>query len=507
MQPAPLAPELTLQRRRPFEPAPRRGLGRGQFRLACVNGFGDGHNSFAHSMAWFNGRLYVGTTRSNFQMLKVQHAFRNLPVYCWPVEGPDDTPGLYRLDRHAQIWEYDPAADRWQQAFRAPLVDALDQGKVARETGYRTMTVFQGEADPAPALYVATWAVSRSPGSMILRSYDGRNFEPVTDYGIIPGENITATRVLVPFKGRLFTSPNGTRGYDVKFAINVSAVPIIFETRDPLRRGWTPVCAPSFGEPQNQGIFALCVFNDQLYAGTFNNEGFQVWRSDCEGNPPYRWTKVVERGAWRGPNNQAVASMVAFRDALYVGSGIQNGGHDRVNNIGPAGSELIRIHPDDTWDLIVGEPRDTPFGRKEPLSGLPAGFGNVLNGYFWAMGTHDGWIYVGTMDSTIWLEWLREDAYSERVKRLVDGVGAELILEREGGCDLWRSADGENWLPVTRNGFANKYNLGIRNIVSTPFGLFLAAANPFGPRVAKRLEGMWQYVDNDRGGLEVWHGR
>ena len=28
-------------------------------------------------------------------------------------------------------------------------------------------------------------------------------------------------------------------------------------------------------------------------------------------------------------------------------------------------------------------------------------------------------------------------------------VGAEKIVENEGGADLWRSHDGENWLPVT----------------------------------------------------------
>jgi hypothetical protein len=79
-------------------------------------------------------------------------------------------------------------------------------------------------------------------------------------------------------------------------------------------------------------------------------------------------------------------------------------------------------------------------------------------------------------------------------------------LEQHRGCHVWRSADGETWLPVTHVGFDNEYNYGVRNIVSTPVGLFLAIANPFGPRVAVLRGGVWVYEDNARGGLEIWHG-
>jgi hypothetical protein len=493
-------------RRRPFDPAPRPGLGLTDFRRICDNGLGDGHNSFPHSAAWFQGRFYIGITRSNFQMLKVQKIFQDLPVYAWPVEGPDDREGLYTLDRRAQIWAYDPLSDRWQYVLRSPLVTGTTGEDVARETGYRAMAVFQGDSDPEPALYVATWAVSRSPGSLVLRSRDGAEFTPVSEYGILKGLPITATRVLVPFKGRLFTSPTGTRGFDVNFVINVSGVPVIYETRDPASGEWTPACESGFGDPTNLGIFMLSVFNEQLYAGTFNNRGFQVWRSDCAGDPPYRWTKVIDEGASRGPLNQVVISMLGFGGALYVGTAIQNGGNDRTNNIGPAASELIRIWPDDSWDLIVGSPRVTPHGKKIPLSGFAPGFGNLFNGYFWSMAVHEGWLYLGTMDSTIWLSWLRPDAYQDHVSRFFERVGAENIVANEAGCDLWRSADGENWMPVTRTGFDNHYNLGIRNLVSTPHGLFVGVANPFGPRVAVPRGGTWQYEDNPRGGLEVWRG-
>ncbi len=494
---------------REHDPAPNRGLGTKQFRMICPNGFGDGHNSFPHSVAWFRNKLYVGTTRSNFQMIKIQTTFQNMPVNLWPVEGPDDAEGLYRdLDRRAQIWAYDFDTNEWEQVFIAPEVNAVDgKSLVARETGYRSMVVFQGESDPEPALYVATWAVSRSPGALLLRSTDGVEFLPVSPFGIIDGLPITATRVLVPFKGRLFTSPTGTRGFDVNFVINVSGNPVIYESADPANGNWVATNEPGFGDEANQGIFMICPYGDHMYAGTFNNNGFEIWRSECEGEAPYPWEKVVDGGAGRGPENQIAATMIEFKGSLYVASAIQNGGNDLNNKIGPAGSEVIRINEDGSWDLIIGNARETPDGHKMPISGLAPGFGNVFNGYFWSMQEHDGWLYLGTMNSTIWVNFLNPDAYSDGVRDIVAKVGAGNIVDNEAGCALWRTADGENWLPVTKVGFDNRYNLGIRNLVSTPGGLFAAVANPFGPRVAIEIDGEWVYADNPRGGCEVWLGK
>src|SRR5262249_10950321 len=54
--------------------------------------------------------------------------------------------------------------------------------------------------------------------------------------------------------------------------------------------------------------------------------------------------------------------------------------------------------------------------------------------------------------------------------------------------------------------FDNPYNSGIRTMVSTPHGLAVGTVNPFGPEVAVKRGETWEYVDNPRGGLEVWLG-
>jgi len=365
------------------------------------------------------------------------------------------------------------------------------------------MEVFHGTGTEEPALYVSTWAPGRAPGGLILRCTDGRHFEPVTKYGVIDPP-FSTTRSLTGFKGKLHFAPTAQRGQSGGQQ-NI-ALPQIFASATPEAGDWVAVNEPGFGDPGNMGIFSLAVANDQLYAGTLNKAGLQIWATDGEGPPPYRWRKICDNGAGRGPLNQAVACMTAFKGALYVGTGIQGGGNDRVNKIGPAAAEVLRVNADDSVDVIVGDRDDAHADGREPLSGLRAGFGHFFNGYMWAMAEHDGWLYCGTYDWSVTLRWAKFDQAPGRVRDLLQMVGPEHIIAAEGGADLWRTADGENWLPVDRRGFGNTYNWGIRNLVSSPEGLFVGTANVFGPTVAVRGDDGWAYHPNPDGGLEVWRG-
>jgi hypothetical protein len=265
-----------------FRPKP--GLGLHNFNCIAQRGFGDGHNSYAHSMAWFEGKLYVGTTRSNLCMIRVQSAYANVPFKTWPIESPDTTEGLYTLDRRAQIWAYDPEPGTWEMVYRAPLVESNTGGEpVSRDIGYRSMQVFQGESDAKPALYVAAWASGRAPGGHIMRTYDGRTFERVSRYGILEHQ-----------ADRIFFSPtaqaaiNRTAGADGSQQ-NTAGLPLVFESRDITSQRWVAASEPGFGDRGNLGIFSLYADGNLLYAGTFNLSGFQIWASECRGNPPYRW--------------------------------------------------------------------------------------------------------------------------------------------------------------------------------------------------------------------------
>lgn len=448
-------------------------------------------------MLWFRDRLFVGTTRANMCALKVSKVKTN--INAWPVECPDN---LYDLDMRAQIHSWSGETNQWTEVDRAPLITGKDGSTVPREIGYRGMTAFKGTSDPHACLYLSTYASARGYGCNILRSEDGVAFDPIP----MPkefGDFILTLRLLIPFKGRLFTSPSGRAGDP-----NVSNLAAVFETSDPANGDWKMVNEPSFGDRTNVGVFEMLAFGDHLYAGTANLFGYQLWRTDGEGEPPYKWERILTKGAFRGKTNQGVASLCVHNGALYVGSGIQHGGIDVMNKTGPAGPELIRVNKDGSWDLIVGEARDTPDGPKRPLSGFGPGFSTFLNGYFWRMGTHDGWLYVGTFNWALMMRYSAQNNWPDLFRRVYGGLGPDFVRDNLSGAQLYRSADGENFIPVTLDGFDNPYNYGIRSIESTPYGVAIGTVNPFAPRIAElnRDGSLKGYVDNPRGGLEIWLG-
>lgn len=475
-------PRKTIQRL-PVWP----GLGIRDFHCVAKQGFGDGVNAYAHSMAWFKDHLYVGTTRGNFALMR-----RRLPIGMdpWPVECPKNP---FDLGLNSEIWRYSPVHDTWRRVRRAPNIRGSHGRVIPASFGHRSMMVHDG------ALYCTTWSPAAGPGPEILRSEDGLRWTTTCEPGL-HGLPVTAIRTLVSFKGRVFTTPSGSRGGNP----NVASHSIVYESEDPAAGVWEAASDFGFGDPENKTVFEMVGFGDHLYVGTFNLAGYEVWRSDLTGPRPYRWEKIIEKGAYRGPENQIACSMVPFKGALYIGGGIQGGGVDTQNKVGPAAAELIRINADGSWDLIVGQPRETPDGPKTPLSGWTEGFDNWFAGYFWRMGVHDGWIYLGTYDWSTTLPYARRDQWPQMACDVINRLPEDFVPDYTGGCGLYRSFDGENWMEVTSDGFANPYNIGIRNLVSTPLGLFVGTANPFGPR-------LWSFRDeayhlNPQGGCEIYLG-
>jgi hypothetical protein len=136
-----------------------------------------------------------------------------------------------------------------------------------------------------------------------------------------------------------------------------------------------------------------------------------------------------------------------------------------------------------------------------PLSGYMPGFNNFFNGYFWRMVEHEGWLYLSTFEWSSVMGYANRRRWPEAFTNIINHVGAQTILDHHSGFDLYRSFDGENWVPVTNNGMGNPYNMGLRTLESTPYGLFLGTANPYGPKIMP-LNGD-RYVKNPRGGCEI----
>jgi len=277
----------------------------------------------------------------------------------WPVRVPET---VQELDLRAEIWRW--RAGAWNAVHRSPEIPGKNGAPVPRDLGYRGMSVFRGRSDTAPALYVSCLSsVARGTGARLLRSEEGTEFVPVGAPGL-GNPNVSTFRSLVAFDDHLFVAPAGEGT-----TWNVTRAATILRSPDPAHGEWTQACVAGFGDPTNAGIFELAVFDGHLYAGTFNHSlGHQIWKTPATGPAPCRWTKVLERGAFRGSLNEMAMSMCPFDGALYVGTGVQNGGYDRTYRIGPAAGELIRIYPDDSWDLVMGSARETPHGAKPPIA-------------------------------------------------------------------------------------------------------------------------------------------
>lgn len=438
-------------------------------------GFGDRQNSYGWSMTWFNGKLYVGTARNE---LCVEGATQD---FFFPNKGYYQTnPGIgvtcpadkYDLDLRAEVWQYDPTisnpSQAWQRVYQSPadIPNPREAGKfVAEDIGFRGMVVYTDPGDPThtPALYVGgvtadeyipELQVSHPP--RILRTTDGKTFTPVNGapgqvtYDVGNGPNTVypmGYRAMMVYNNRLFVTASPDLTGDG---------PII-EVTNPSGSN------PTFTQvsPPNLNVFELQTFNGHLYAGAGSTQnGYAVWRTDATGTAPYQFTPVVTGGAGRGPSVTAVVSMYPYQGRLYVGSS------GWVNSLFPS-SELIRINPDDTWQLVVGNARTVPGETtpRNPISGLPDGFGNPFNAHFWRMQDFEGGLYLGTNDWSYTLQ-------------LVPGLNT--LLQSQFGFDIDATCDGQSWYLITQDAFGDgQFNFGARSMATQDdqTSTYIASAN------------------------------
>jgi hypothetical protein len=202
---------------------------------------------------------------------------------------------------------------------------------------------------------------------------------------------------------------------------------------------------------------------------------------------------VFETGAWLGATSSIPAAVAVFDGALYVSATIQRQGRKGLDRFGPFPAEMIRVHPDDSWDLVTGKPRFTPHGLKRPITGLPGGFGDRYTHAFWRMAVQDGQLYVGTAGWRWMPTYLRgrTDLSGDQLATL----RAASEAAQPGEFAIWSTRDGNSWDPITRDGFpgSSPQNYGVREMLATPHGLFVAPTSKMGS-----IRG---------GGLELWWGR
>ncbi len=453
-------------------------------------GFGDRANSYAWSMAEFRGKIYIGTNH-NFGCIQrslsgtsLVDASTDIPVVC--------EERLIDTDLRGRIYAFDPRTNQIDLVYTSPTLPALTSSgvevSVAIDPGYRSMLTIK-ETDGTEALYVATFVTSEIPGRgpRLLRTTDGKNFEELP--GKIPGaETYASYRSLTMYKNRMYVIALGAFGQET----------VLLESIDPASGEFRIVNEPNFGDPVNISAFELEVFQGYLYLGTATiSEGFQLLRTQADGLPPYRFDPVLVDGAFRGAKNQNVVSLRAYKNHLYVGTGLNFVALQFFPDLKPAAPELLRVRGDGSWDIVCGEARNTPDGAKTPISGMGPGCDNPWSGYIWRMVVHNDVLFMSNFDMALFadyidledfagLEVLRDllavevgGAFGTYLRELNLDAVAGTIARVQGGFDLWSTTNGIQWENITRTGFGDRFNYGIRSYLSTAYGLFAGTANPY----------------------------
>lgn len=467
-----------------------------EFEKIAADGFsehgGDAHNSWAWSMKWFKGDLYVGTGRESLcASLLTSDVRTGTGIYPFAILStlcPDYQTLISSFG--AEIWRYTVETDQWLRVFKSedtiPVTldvnGVVTTGITARDIGFRGMEVHI-ESGGTEALYVgsvtsgsmfepAPFQPNGYPPPRILRTTDGMNWDPLPqEAGTFLGEagNLFLNPATKPRSFRSLASYNGKLFGTLADFVGVGVV-IASEHPEDGGDAWYHA-GPStlVGLP----VWSMKEFNGFLYATTGltrdqdpNGTGYGVYKTDAIGPAPYVWTPVVTNGGYqsdpvfRSPNG---LSMEVFKGQLYVGTNRP--------------TELIRIGPDDDWELVVGEPRMTPDGFKMPISGLGNGFGSWFNGHFWRMGTWQDHLYVLTWD---WSVGLQSSVFS---------VSLDKMFSTNYGFNIYRSSDGIQWTAVTHTGLGDVNNSGGRSIEPTPFGLFIGTARQGGGLQIFRTDG------------------
>ena len=166
---------------------------------------------------------------------------------------------------------------------------------------------------------------------------------------------------------------------------------------------WSQSNINGFGDPNNQWAASLVEFQGTLYVGVHNvnGTGAELWRW----TPLTAWEQAVGNG-FGNPANAGVSGMIVFQNQLYAGT-------ENLN-----GAEIWRSADGENWSVVV----DQGFGA---LGDAPR---------IAAMGVYNGMFYAATGN---WLD------------------------PSPPGAQIWRTADGINWVSVVTGGFGDNKNTAV----------------------------------------------
>jgi len=302
-----------------------------------------------------------------------------------------------------------------------------------------------------PVLYAL---VNLGAASQLLLCRDGQTFEPVSAANLTP---LLPYRLLGDIAQPHAFCPPPVPGLSLNLPASGGLCQLTSLEQTNLQDAVPPeVCA----DPHR--ISQVLMVDQQIYmAITDPVQGFQLWVSQPGNITPYTWRQVIAQGAYRYSQNQRVMAMVAFQGDVYLLAGPR-----QPTEAGAfASPELLRVYPDDSWDVIIGNPRFTPLGLKLPLGAMGPGFEQRFNRAAGGLLVHDNTLYALLY------------AVSPAAK------GAEIPAPT---VELWGSTDAETWQQQSFSGLLDQVDHPVVTPLSTPEGLVLFAHSNYGQLLHQR---------------------
>jgi hypothetical protein len=226
---------------------------------------------------------------------------------------------------------------------------------------------------------------------------------------------------------------------------------------------WVQSNTSGFGTTANSGIGTLTVFNDQMYASTWNDAGAQVWRTSdgktwSQFTPPFMTTTTV------------IYDAMTFGSYMYIGTYLDTGG------------EIWRTNGT-TWESVatggLGDPNNitisafAAYGNK-----LYAATGNFTTGTeIWssASGNSGSWTQVNTDGFGRGVYWdpVVMDTYGGYLY-----VGLSYAVGGTGSlAELWRTNNGTTWDPVFTDGLGDANNGNLTAMAEYKGHFYMAMRN------------------------------
>jgi len=296
---------------------------------------------------------------------------------------------------------------------------------------------------------------------------------------------------------------------------------------------WEKVNSDGFGNIDNKASFPMEIFNHNLYVGTWNDAGTEIWMTPEGTNCDWNLLNVNGFGS---PENSHSTSMEVFNDQLYVGVFNEGGGEIWLTSDGTSWDQVKIASFSPNNRCVRAMSTFEPFGGNQYLymgtdneegtqlwmtsNGTDwllredSGFGDENNTSAYYMGIFNSYLYLGTVNQQGGTQIWRTKGGIAWTKANIDGFGYSSnqtsysmgtfkgylyvgTVNHLTGTQVWRASDGVTWHQSNEDGFGDPSNSCSYCMAVFNNFLYVGTGNEVA-RVWRTEDGViWEQVNND----------